>query len=477
MYLTLKRNWLLILTTILVIAIPLIFFGNFRVIAYTVSSDLHAQDVSDSLITAYTYGDENEIELFDLSLVHTIEIDMDPEDHDSMLLTYKETGEKEYFPADITIDGILIENVGIRLKGNSTLSMSLGVEMGPPGMQMQKQEMKPGIEPEYSIPYLIKFNEYVSGQNYQGYSEIALRNNFKDPGYLNEILGYELLAELGITAPSSVYSGISLNNEAEVLYVITEVINDDFVEEHFSDLGDLIKASPGSSLIYTSDDPTNYGGFELKTNENISDLNDLIELIQFINQSTDSEFTEQIGDYVDMDSLLRYLVFCNATVNMDSFPKNSNNYYLYQDSTSEQFTLIPWDLNEIFGQFWHYGGEPPKLDIFYETEEKTSPQMQMQKFPQEKPHKAENPFTDRILENEEFKAAYLELYIEFFEEFFTEEYLFARIDELAKLVLEANTERNFLENTDAYKQGIKITKQFIAQRIEFLEQELYNTED
>lgn len=47
-----------------------------------------------------------------------------------MLSTFREAGEKEYIRADITIDGTLIEDVGLRLKGNSTLQSLSNNSMG-----------------------------------------------------------------------------------------------------------------------------------------------------------------------------------------------------------------------------------------------------------------------------------------------------------------------------------------------------------
>ena len=50
-----------------------------------------------------------------------------------MLSTFREDGEKEYIRADITIDGTLIEDVGLRLKGNSTLQSLSNNSMGGGG--------------------------------------------------------------------------------------------------------------------------------------------------------------------------------------------------------------------------------------------------------------------------------------------------------------------------------------------------------
>lgn len=85
-----------------------------------------------------------------------------------MLSTFREDGEKEYIRADITIDGTLIEDVGLRLKGNSTLQSLSNNSMG--GGMTQLFEDNPE-----ELPWLISFDEYEEGRAYQGMTEIALR--------------------------------------------------------------------------------------------------------------------------------------------------------------------------------------------------------------------------------------------------------------------------------------------------------------
>ena len=102
-------------------------------------------------VSANTYNIENGIYIFDDSLVHDIKIDMTEEDYNLMITTFNETGEKEYFPVDIAIDGVTIKNVGLRLKGNSSLN----------GLFRKNSAVQ-----DVQAPYLIKFDKYVKGQSY-----------------------------------------------------------------------------------------------------------------------------------------------------------------------------------------------------------------------------------------------------------------------------------------------------------------------
>jgi spore coat protein CotH len=357
----LQRHYNLVLAAIILITGSIGLFGDLRIMPYSVSTEIHAQDVEDLSTTLSTWeweGEEKEITFFD-EMFHDIDLEIDPDDYDSMILTYTETGEKDYFSAVITIDGITIENVGIRVKGNSSLMSATGV--------------RGGQNENYDIPFLIKFNEFVEDQNYMGYTQLALRAQFNDPTAMQEMLSYEIIEAMGINAPSSVYATISLNGEKENLYIVAEVITDEYLVEHMDDdedLGDLFKVSGGGHgggpFGYSSDDPTDYGNYELKTNENDSDLYDLIELFKFIDESSDEEFIENIEDYLDIDAFIEYIAFCNVLLNLDSVAGNGNNWYIYQDPDTEQFLVIPWDLNESFGRFGA-DGDTSMFDIYFEN--------------------------------------------------------------------------------------------------------------
>ena len=75
----------------------------------------------------------NDVDLFDDSLVHRIDVQIDPDDRARMLEAYREDGEKIVVPATVTIDGVEVPGAGIRLKGNSSLwGVSDGGEFGGP---------------------------------------------------------------------------------------------------------------------------------------------------------------------------------------------------------------------------------------------------------------------------------------------------------------------------------------------------------
>ncbi len=85
---------------------------------------------------------------------------------------------------------------------------------------------------------------------------------------------------------------------------------------------------------------------ELKTNE---DTNDRSRLVAFARAVADTK--SDIKQWLDCDSFAKYLALTSVLVNLDSPAGSGHNAYLYDNPKSGRFVMIPWDLNEAFGNF------------------------------------------------------------------------------------------------------------------------------
>ncbi|MFH1611587.1 MAG: CotH kinase family protein [Patescibacteria group bacterium] len=369
--LILRRNiWILSLTVISVTT--LLFLGSIRIIPYVTST-------SGSSIGYYCIT--NTVDLFDDLTIHEIAIHMDDDDYEEMITTYKETSEKEYYKVDVEIDGVLIEDVGIRLKGNLTLNTALGttnnMDIGKdrmnefpgdmnvgemPNMEEMQAFMQKGQVPNFEgineggfggmsggqVPYLLKFDEFITGQTYEGYTEIAIRTG--DTAQLAEQIAYYAYALAGVTAPQTSYASVTINGETQ-LYSLAQNIDESFVVEHFENSdGVLYKAGNFVQFEYLGDDPSLYvESFEQKTNINDDDLTPLIKFLQFVTESSDKEFEEQLSDWLDINSFMAMMALDELLGNSDSFVGMGSNFFLYFDNELEQFTLLSWDANMSLG--------------------------------------------------------------------------------------------------------------------------------
>lgn len=109
------------------LAVMLYAFGDARISPYVTSaSRAEADSITDDV--GGTVG------LYDTSVRHSIQLEYEQTDFDKMMKEFKDDGTKDSIPADLTIDGVYLRDVGIRLKGNSTLrSLQGGNGGGMPG--------------------------------------------------------------------------------------------------------------------------------------------------------------------------------------------------------------------------------------------------------------------------------------------------------------------------------------------------------
>lgn len=255
-----------------------------------------------------------------------------------MLSTFREDGEKEYIRADITIDGTLIEDVGLRLKGNSTLQSLSNNSMG--GDMTQLFEGNPE-----ELPWLVSFDEYEEGRAYQGMTEIALRPAASGSEVaINEALALELTAESGQITQDYTFTSVTVNGSESAARIVVDTPDTEWADELGS--GVLYKARAGGSLDYVGGDPTEYeDSFKQINAEGAYGLQPVMTLMKFLNESTDEEFAEELDDYVDTESFAKYLATQEILSNNDAMDGPGNNYYLWYDTTEKQFTVLSWDLN------------------------------------------------------------------------------------------------------------------------------------
>jgi spore coat protein H len=74
-----------------------------------------------------------------------------------------------------------------------------------------------------------------------------------------------------------------------------------------------------------------------------------------LNNCPDESFPAEIEKVLDVDQVLRYLAVSVMTVHLDNYIGMCHNYYLYE--TNGKFTILPWDLNMVFGGFGGGGAE------------------------------------------------------------------------------------------------------------------------
>lgn len=156
--------------------------------------------------------------LFDTSAVHTIDIVMD--DWDGFLDTCIN---EEYTICTVVIDNESYKNVGIRAKGNTSLT----------------QVSSYGND-RYS--FKIEFDHYDSTKSYYGLDKLSLNNIIQDNTYLKDYLTYQMMGTFGVDAPLCSYVYITVNGEDWGLYLAVEGVEESFLSRNYgNDYGELYK--------------------------------------------------------------------------------------------------------------------------------------------------------------------------------------------------------------------------------------------
>jgi spore coat protein CotH len=302
---------------------------------------------TDESVTSST-NETTEVDLFDSSAVHTISVDFDQAEYDAMIETFTSTGDKDWISATVTIDGTTYENVGLRLKGNSSL---FGLTADTSG------------NPE-DLPWLIRLNKFVDGEDHQDYEDIVIRSNSTETA-MNEAVAQELLSLAGLASQDPIATAFTVNGGETELRLAVENPDEEWYEDNVADEdGLLYKADSEGDYSYRGEEGESYTDvFEQEVGDD--DMQPLIDFLDFLNNSDDATFAAELADQLDVEAFATYLAFQDLIGNADDINGRGNNSFLQYDTTTEQFTVVSWDLNLAFdtanvgGGAGGAGGGPP----------------------------------------------------------------------------------------------------------------------
>lgn len=264
--------------------------------------------------------------VFNKDKVTTVDLEISDKDWQDMLDNPLDEEIKE---ANVTVNGKILEHVGVRTKGNLSL----------------REVASDEDSDRYSLK--IDFDYYNDEQSLYGLKKLNLNNNYSDATLMREYLSYQLMEEMGLPTPSYSYMYVTVNGEDRGLFLGVEQVDETFLAKNFlTNTGSLYKPDgTGSDLKWISDDIDDYTGLNEKTSTDDSDDEAMINFLSAINNKGAS-----IEDTVDVDNMLRYFATNTALVNLDSYQGNmKHNYYLYEEKG--KFSIIPWDYNMSFGGF------------------------------------------------------------------------------------------------------------------------------
>lgn len=460
--------------------------------------------------------------LFPENEVTTIDIKADEDQWKQML---ENATDEEYIPCDITINGETFHQVGIRPKGNSSLSTVANSDSD-----------------RYS--FKIKMDKYVDGQTYYGLRKFVVNNMQGDSTYMKEYLSYDMLRSLGISTPLCSFADITLNGKAWGFYLAVESEEENFAERNFGvDYGMLYKpesmdmaggqkggnkknpgtqvdgqgqrgwgngqeqGGPGGMPGNTSGGAMNFGGQppgakQDNTSDGAIDREDRMNGgfggpdsgsgggADLIYSDDDADSYSQIFDnsvfdagksdkkrviaalkglstgenlekYIDVDEVARYFAANTALVNLDSYVSSLKHNY-YLYEKDGILSILPWDLNLSFAGFQSKDAGAAV------------------NFPIDTPvtgvSLSERPLIGMIFENDKYTDLYHSYLQKIVDEYFNSGHFAETIDKLDQLIgSHVKDDPSAFYTYDQYQAGVKALKEFGLLRAESIEGQLNGT--
>ena len=392
---------------------------------------------------------EYQEKLFSLDHALDIDIRVDQQEWESML---ENATDKEYIQCDVVIDGNTFTTVGIRAKGNSSLSTIASSDSD-------------------RVSFKLEFDHYVSGQTCYGLDKLALNSNYADATYMKEYLSYALFQFMDVPSSLCAFANITVNGEPWGCYLAVECLEESYALRNFGvGYGALYKPEnmdmdggrgaqgqnrAGVNLVYSDDEIDSYGGiFEgtVFSSTTVQDQSRVVEALKNLNAGANLE------DYIDVDEVLRYFAVNTVLVNLDHYTGSmQHNYYLYEQDG--KLSMLPWDYNLAFGGF-QSGSASSAIHFPIDT-------------PVSGTTLEERPMLGKLLEVPEYLQKYHEYLQQIITEFFESGYFDSLIDETDSMIGSlVQTDATAFYTYEEYQAAIAMLKAFGAARAQSIQGQL-----
>jgi spore coat protein CotH len=234
-------------------------------------------------------------------------------------------------PADLYYNGHLYDNIHLSPRGDTS------------------------VKDEFPIQKLeVDFNDddpFVYGDGRDPEGAFNLDNMYQDPSYARLTLGTELFRAAGAYAQQDQPVRTQMNGQFYSLGLYDTRIDRSFLKDNGLDPDGAIYKSEGirDSLGFLEPTPgtlADTSGFKKvqPDNSSFSDLQALVNGVSPSNPHRDQSLYDIINIPEVLDVLAMYAV-------EKHFDQNAHNYFLYSDPTTGEWSLIPYDLDDIWNRF------------------------------------------------------------------------------------------------------------------------------
>jgi hypothetical protein len=288
-------------------------------------------------------GDRAPTGLYDSATVRSIYLDF-PQANYWTLLTQNYASSTD-IPAQMTVDGVVYDSVGVRFKGQTSYM---------------------GVTNSQKKSFNLSTHHLYDDQRLMGYKTLNLNNGFQDASFLREVY-YLHQIRRHIPAAKANFVQLYLNGQHWGLYPNVQQLNKDFLEEWFlsndgvnwrADRPGGFVPGPGggggwgdgtAALNYLGPDTNTYKQYyTLKSSDQANPWSFLVAACNALNTTSAANLPAVLPNFLDIDRTLWFLATEIAYSDDDSYIyKGKMDYYLYYEPETGRITPLEYDGNSV----------------------------------------------------------------------------------------------------------------------------------
>ncbi|HEY2951901.1 MAG TPA: CotH kinase family protein [Verrucomicrobiae bacterium] len=186
--------------------------------------------------------------------------------------------------------------------------------------------------------FAVKFDEFVSDQEYRGLTKLMFNNAVQDPTCVAELLATQLFRDAGLPAARVTHAQVQLNGKPLGLYVLIEGMNKRFLKQHFQSAeGNLYEG-------YLQDIDTTLD----QDNGQTSSQADVRALRAACSVPDAVDRSNRVAHLLDVDKFVSFVAMEVLIGHWDGYAIHTNNYRLYHDPGSDKMVFITHGLDWAF---------------------------------------------------------------------------------------------------------------------------------
>jgi spore coat protein CotH len=264
------------------------------------------------------------------------------------MLGLGDTSNPMWMRCNLTFNGKQWNHVGIRFKGNSSLTSTWGS----------------GI---YKLPFRLDFEEFddlypeIKNQRFYGFKKLSLSSGFSDDSLIREKVAADIFRDAGVPAPRTAFYRLYIDYGEGAkyfgLYTMVEIPDKPMLKTQFGKSGGNLYKPETSFASYSE------ASFDKESNADKGDFSDVLALYNALqaDRSNAALWRAGLESTLNVDGFLKWLAVNTVIQNWDTYGQMAHNYYLYNNPDNNLLNWIPWDNNMALSS--KSGGTPLSLSL------------------------------------------------------------------------------------------------------------------